>query len=73
MKSNGKWDEPKFVKYVERGEFFGENALFGYKYYSNLFYQLFYLLSFNNSKYIVKIQENLVFKLMIQTVYHVWY
>jgi hypothetical protein len=30
MKSNGKWDEPKFLKYVERGEFFGENALFGY-------------------------------------------
>jgi CRP-like cAMP-binding protein len=28
-KSNGKWDEPKFVKYIERGGFFGENALFG--------------------------------------------
>jgi CRP-like cAMP-binding protein len=26
-KSAGKWDEAKFVRYMNRGEFFGENAL----------------------------------------------
>ncbi len=28
-KSTNKWEEPKFVRYMERGDFFGENALSG--------------------------------------------
>ena len=28
-KSTSKWDTPKFVKYLNRGEYFGENALQG--------------------------------------------
>lgn len=37
-KSASKWDTPKFVKYLNRGEYFGENALQGYK---KLFYFIY--------------------------------